>query len=58
VLWMGMLPVVAVAAVTVLMRWLGDEESAAFSAADVERLLAQPDPAQRSSAWPSRPRFR
>ena len=58
VLWMGMLPVVAVAAVAVLMRWLGDEESAAFSAADVERLLAQPDPAQRSSAWPSRPRFR
>jgi cytochrome c oxidase assembly factor CtaG len=58
VLWMGMLPVVAAAAVTVLLRWLGDEESAALSAG-LDRLLDQRDLAQRgSSAWPSRPRFR
>jgi len=57
VLWMGMLLPVIPAAVAILMRWLGDEESAALSAG-LDRLLAQPDPARRGSAWPSRPRFR
>ena len=57
VLWMGMLPAVIPAAVAVLLRWLNDEESAALSAG-LDRLLTQPDPAQRGSAWPSRPRFR
>jgi cytochrome c oxidase assembly factor CtaG len=52
ILWMGMLPPVIVAAVAVLIRWLGDEESAALSAG-FDGLLAQ-----RGSAWPSRPRFR
>jgi cytochrome c oxidase assembly factor CtaG len=52
VLWMGMLPPVITAAVAVLVRWLNDEESDALSAG-LDRLLAQ-----RSSAWPSRPRFR
>jgi cytochrome c oxidase assembly factor CtaG len=57
VLWMGMLPPVIVATVAILLRWLGDEESAALSTG-LDRLLAQPDPARRGSAWPSRPRFR
>jgi putative membrane protein len=52
VLWMGMLPPVITAAVAVLVRWLDDEESDALSAG-LDRLLTQ-----RSSAWPSRPRFR
>jgi putative membrane protein len=52
VLWMGMLPPVITAAVAVLLRWLNDEESDALSAG-LDRLLTQ-----RSSAWPSRPRFR
>jgi putative membrane protein len=52
VLWMGMLPPMIAAAVAVLVRWLNDEESEALSAG-IERLLTQ-----RSSAWPSRPRFR
>jgi cytochrome c oxidase assembly factor CtaG len=52
VLWMGMLPPVITAAVAVLVRWLNDEESDALSAG-LDRLLTQ-----RSSAWPSRPRFR
>jgi putative membrane protein len=52
VLWMGMLPPVITAAVAVLTRWLNDEESQALSAG-IDRLLTP-----RSSAWPSRPRFR
>jgi putative membrane protein len=52
VLWMGMLPPMIAAAVAVLVRWLNDEESHALSAG-IDRLLTQ-----RSSAWPSRPRFR
>jgi putative membrane protein len=52
VLWMGMLPPMIAAAVTTLMRWLNDEESHALSAG-IDRLLTP-----RSSAWPSRPRFR
>jgi cytochrome c oxidase assembly factor CtaG len=57
VLWMGMLLPVIPAAVAILLRWLSDEESAALSTG-LDRLLAQPDPAKRGSAWPSRPRFR
>jgi putative membrane protein len=52
VLWMGILPPMIMAAVTVLMRWLNDEDSEALSAG-IDRLLTRPD-----SAWPSRPRFR
>ena len=52
VLWMGMLPPMIAAAVAVLVRWLNEEESHALSAG-IDRLLTQ-----RSSAWPSRPRFR
>jgi cytochrome c oxidase assembly factor CtaG len=52
VLWMGVLPPMISAAVAVLIRWLNDEESADLSAG-IDRLLTQ-----RSSAWPSRPRFR
>jgi cytochrome c oxidase assembly factor CtaG len=52
VLWMGMLPPVIAASVTVLVRWLNDEESQALSTG-IDRLLTP-----RSSAWPSRPRFR
>jgi cytochrome c oxidase assembly factor CtaG len=52
VLWMGMLPPIVMAAVAVLVRWLGDEESAALSAG-FDGMLAP-----RPSAWPSRPRFR
>jgi putative membrane protein len=52
VLWMGLLPPMIAAAVAVLIRWLNDEESHALSAG-IDQLLTQ-----RSSAWPSRPRFR
>src|ERR1700683_3633173 len=52
VLWMGVLPPMISAAVAVLVRWLNDEESEDLSAG-IDRLLTQ-----RSSAWPSRPRFR
>jgi putative membrane protein len=52
VLWMGVLPPMIAAAVAVLVRWLNDEESEDLSAG-IDRLLTQ-----RSSAWPSRPRFR
>ncbi len=52
VLWMGMLPPMIAAAVAVLVRWLNEEESHALSAG-IDRLLTP-----RSSAWPSRPRFR
>ena len=52
VLWMGVLPPMITAALAVLIRWLNDEESADLSAG-IDRLLTQ-----RSSAWPSRPRFR
>jgi cytochrome c oxidase assembly factor CtaG len=52
VLWMGALPPMISAAVAVLVRWLNDEESEELSAG-IDRLLTQ-----RSSAWPSRPRFR
>jgi putative membrane protein len=52
VLWMGMLPPLITAAVALLMRWLSDEESAELSA-DLDRLLAKPGPAWRSSAWRS-----
>jgi cytochrome c oxidase assembly factor CtaG len=52
VLWMGVLPPMISAAVAVLIRWLNDEESEDLSAG-IDRLLTQ-----RSSAWPSRPRFR
>jgi putative membrane protein len=52
ILWMGVLPPMISAAVAVLMRWLNDEESRELSAG-IDRLLTQ-----RSSAWPSRPRFR
>jgi hypothetical protein len=49
---MGVLPPMISAAVAVLIRWLNDEESEDLSAG-IDRLLTQ-----RSSAWPSRPRFR
>jgi putative membrane protein len=52
ILWMGVLPPMISAAVAVLVRWLNDEESEDLSAG-IDRLLTQ-----RSSAWPSRPRFR
>ncbi|HTZ30547.1 MAG TPA: cytochrome c oxidase assembly protein [Streptosporangiaceae bacterium] len=52
VLWMGVLPPMIAASVAVLVRWLNDEESEDLSAG-IDRLLTQ-----RSSAWPSRPRFR
>jgi putative membrane protein len=52
VLWMGMLPPVASAAVVVLMRWLDREESDALSAG-FDRLLKP-----RASAWASRSRYR
>jgi putative membrane protein len=52
VLWMGALPPMIAASVAVLVRWLNDEESEALSTG-FDRLLTQ-----RSSAWPSRPRFR
>jgi len=52
VLWMGMLPPMITAAVTVLLGWLNDEESLALSAG-IDRLLTQ-----RNTHWPSRPRFR
>jgi cytochrome c oxidase assembly factor CtaG len=52
ILWMGALPPLIAASVAVLVRWLNDEESADLSAG-IDRLLTQ-----RSSAWPSRPRFR
>ena len=52
ILWMGALPPMIAASVAVLVRWLNDEESQALSAG-FDRLLTQ-----RSSAWPSRPRFR
>jgi putative membrane protein len=52
VLWMGVLPPMISAAVAVLVRWLNDEESEDLSAG-IDRLLTE-----RSSAWPSRPRFR
>jgi putative membrane protein len=52
VLWMGVLPPMISAAVAVLVRWLNDEESEDLSVG-IDRLLTQ-----RSSAWPSRPRFR
>jgi putative membrane protein len=52
ILWMGELPPMIAAAVAVLVRWLNDEESEALSTG-IDRLLTQ-----RSSAWPSRPRFR
>jgi putative membrane protein len=52
VLWMGMLPPLVTASVAVLLRWLNNEESQALSAG-FDRLLTP-----RSSAWPSRPRFR
>jgi cytochrome c oxidase assembly factor CtaG len=52
VLWMGMLPPLITATVAVLLRWLNNEESRALSAG-IDRLLTE-----RSSAWPSRPRFR
>jgi putative membrane protein len=53
VLWMGMLPPTIAGAVGILLRWLNDEESQELSAG-IDRLLTP----QRSSAWPSRPRFR
>jgi putative membrane protein len=52
VLWMGMLPPLIIAAVALLLRWLGDEESAELSAG-LDRLLTQ-----RKSSWPSRPGLR
>jgi putative membrane protein len=52
ILWMGMLPPMIIATLAVLMRWFSDEESQALSAG-MDRLLTQ-----RSSPWPSRPRFR
>jgi putative membrane protein len=52
ILWMGVLPPMIAASVAVLVRWLNDEESEDLSAG-IDRLLTQ-----RSSAWPSRPRFR
>ena len=52
ILWMGVLPPMISAAVAVLIRWLNDEESEDLSVG-IDRLLTQ-----RSSAWPSRPRFR
>jgi putative membrane protein len=52
ILWMGALPPMIAASVAVLVRWLNDEESEDLSAG-IDRLLTQ-----RSSAWPSRPRFR
>ena len=52
VLWMGMLPPLIVAAIALLMHWLGNEESAELSA-DLDRLLMP-----RRTGWPSRPVIR
>jgi putative copper resistance protein D len=52
VLWMGMLPPMILAGVTILMRWLSDEESAELSVG-LDRLLSP-----RKSSWPSRPGVR
>jgi putative membrane protein len=49
VLWMGMLPPLIIAAVTVVLSWLRDEEAAETSAG-LDRLLARP-----RSSWPSGP---
>jgi len=49
VLWMGMLPTLIIAAIAILLRWLGDEEASELST-DLDRLLTR----QRST-WPSRP---
>jgi putative copper resistance protein D len=48
VLWMGMLPPMILAGVTILMRWLSDEESADLSAG-LDRMLSP-----RKSSWPTR----
>jgi cytochrome c oxidase assembly factor CtaG len=52
VLWVLMLPSYTIAAVALLVRWLNDEETEAFSSG-LDRLL---QPAK--SAWPSRPGLR
>jgi cytochrome c oxidase assembly factor CtaG len=49
VLWVLMLPSYAIAAVALILRWLGDEESDAFGSG-LDRLLKPAKP-----AWPSRP---
>jgi len=51
-LWMGVLPPTIIAAVALLLQWLGNEESSEL-AADLDRLLAP-----RKHAWPSRPVIR
>jgi putative membrane protein len=51
-LWMGVLPPTIIAAVAILMQWLGNEESAELSAG-LDRLLTP-----RKHAWPSRPVIR
>jgi cytochrome c oxidase assembly factor CtaG len=52
VLWMGMLPPMIIAAVALILQWLGDEEAAALSAG-LDALLTP-----RNSSWPSRPGLR
>jgi putative membrane protein len=52
VFWMGMLPPLIVAAVALLTRWLGEEESADLSAG-LDRLLTP-----RKNAWSARPGIR
>ena len=52
VLWMGMLPPMITAGVSLLMQWLNNEESADLSAG-LDRLLTQ-----RRGGWPSRPVIR
>jgi len=52
VLWMGMLPALIIVAVSLLMSWLSEEESAELSAG-LDRLLTP-----RKSAWSARPGIR
>ncbi len=52
VLWMGMLPPLIIVAVSLLMSWLSEEESAELSAG-LDRLLTP-----RKSAWSARPGIR
>ena len=52
VFWMGMLPPLIVVAISLLMRWLSEEESADLSAG-LDRLLTP-----RKNAWSARPGIR
>jgi cytochrome c oxidase assembly factor CtaG len=52
VFWMGMLPPLITVAVALMMRWMGEEESAELSAG-LDRLLTP-----RKNAWSARPGIR